>query len=86
MLSLSAADVYRKHAENHPKFKAGEWTIDDVLRNFLASFEDPNDVNGEVRREEFINYYAGVSSVTEDDGYFDLMMRSTWGLSAKGRH
>ena len=31
-----------------------------------------------VTREEWVDYYAGVSATVENDGYFDLMIRSAF--------
>jgi hypothetical protein len=36
-----------------------------------------------VTEEEFISYYAEVSLTVHDDEYFDMMMRSSWGLDNK---
>ena len=33
-----------------------------------------------VTYDEFVNYYAGVSSSIDLDIYFDIMMRQTWKL------
>jgi len=32
----------------HKKYKSGEYTEDDVFREFLKSFDSPNDPDGEV--------------------------------------
>ncbi|XP_062582831.1 calcyphosin-like protein isoform X3 [Saccostrea cucullata] len=72
--------VYAANARNHPKYLSGEWTEDEVLRSFLDSIDTPGSPDGKVTRDEFMNYYAGVSATIDDDCYFDLMMRSCYGL------
>eukprot|EP01137_Pigoraptor_chileana_P012552 Opistho-2@65050 len=62
----------------HPKFKSGEWTEDQVLRQFLDSFDTPDHPDGIITFEEFVNYYSGVSASIDEDIYFDLMMRQAW--------
>lgn len=64
----------------HPKFQNGEMTEDECLREFLDSFDSPDEKDGEVTKEEFENYYAGVSASIDKDSYFDLMMRKAWKL------
>ncbi|XP_053386882.1 calcyphosin-like protein [Mercenaria mercenaria] len=76
--------VYLTNAKRHPKFLSGEWTEEQVLRNFLDSIDTPGNPDGNVTREEFMNYYAGVSSTVDDDSYFDLMMRACYGLPNRG--
>jgi hypothetical protein len=64
---------------HHPKFKTGDWTKERVLKEFLDSFQlgEKDDV---VTKEEFVNYYAGVSASIDQDVYFDYMMRQAWKL------
>ncbi|XP_074640343.1 calcyphosin-like protein isoform X2 [Tubulanus polymorphus] len=62
----------------HPKYLNGELTKDQCLRKFLDSFDSPDDKDGQITKEEFTNYYAGVSASIDQDAYFDLMMRTAW--------
>ncbi|XP_077981729.1 calcyphosin-like protein [Glandiceps talaboti] len=64
----------------HPKYMNGEWTEDQVFRSFLDSFDSPDDKDGVVTKEEFINYYCGVSASIDKDVYFVLMMKNAWKL------
>jgi len=66
-------------AKKHPKYLSGEWNEDQVLRQFLDSF-DSQDKDGKITDEEFQNYYVGVSASIDSDAYFDLMMRNAWKL------
>eukprot|EP00049_Salpingoeca_infusionum_P004198 m.75659 g.75659 ORF g.75659 m.75659 type:complete len:223 (+) comp12454_c4_seq1:52-720(+) len=68
----------------HPKFISGEKTEDELLDEFLGTFEGDDGAggkgDGKVTWEEFLNYYSGVSASIDDDPYFDLMMRQSWKL------
>ncbi|XP_046554299.1 calcyphosin-like protein [Haliotis rubra] len=66
--------------QHHPKFVSGEWTGKQCKRAFLDSFDIKDHGDGMVTKEEFINYYHGVSISIDQDPYFDLMMRRAWGL------
>ncbi|ELT95363.1 hypothetical protein CAPTEDRAFT_222663 [Capitella teleta] len=63
-------------ADYHPKFQSGEWTEEEVFQYWLQQFG--GDEDGTVSREDFVNYYVGVSSSIDDDDYFVEMMKSAW--------
>jgi Ca2+-binding EF-hand superfamily protein len=74
---LTVADLVNKYdVSKHPKFQNGEMTRDQVLKQFLKSFDSDGD--DEVTPDEFLNYYSGVSASIDEDIFFDLAMRSTW--------
>ncbi|XP_002739710.2 calcyphosin-like protein [Saccoglossus kowalevskii] len=64
----------------HPKYINGEWSRDQVFAIFLNNFDSPNEKDGKVTKEEFQNYYSGVSASIDEDSYFILMMRTAWKL------
>lgn len=60
------------NAKNHPDVKQGKRTEDDVLMEFLESFENTYNFlhgtqnDGKVSLEEFIEYYENVSMSIDD--------------------
>ncbi len=74
------------NAKMHPDVKSGKKTEDDVLGEFLDTFEMHYSLNHENSRDrtitmdEWIEYYNNVSMSIDDDKYFELMMNSTWNL------
>uniref|UniRef100_A0AC35G003 EF-hand domain-containing protein n=1 Tax=Panagrolaimus sp. PS1159 TaxID=55785 RepID=A0AC35G003_9BILA len=66
--------------KNNPDYNTGHKTKDDIFKLFLRNFEVGGHVDGKVTKEEFHNYYAGISAAIDTDVYFDLMMRQTWKL------
>ena len=73
-------------ATKHPDVKSGKKTEDDILLEFLETFETHhNTLSGEandssVTWEEFKEYYTNVSSSIDNDEYFQLMMTNAWKL------
>jgi len=53
---------------HHPKVVTGEWSRDDALHDFLKQWDA--DTNGEVSKEEFLDYFKDVSLGTENDAQF----------------
>lgn len=67
-------------ASQHPKFLSGEMTEDEVFEKFLRNFDKTNDPDGTITKDDFLCYYAGVSSNLDDDEHFVLMMKNAWRL------
>jgi Ca2+-binding EF-hand superfamily protein len=66
------------NARKHPKVVSGEKTQDEVLKEFLNTFDADKD--GTLTLEEFEKYYSGVSASIDSDAYFSLMMFNAWKL------
>ncbi|KAK4291257.1 hypothetical protein Pmani_035909 [Petrolisthes manimaculis] len=64
----------------HPKFQSGEMTEDEILLTVIKKFENNTSVDGKITRDEFMDYYSGISASIDHDAYFDLMMRNAWGI------
>lgn len=67
-------------AGEHPDVLSGRKTTDDVLREFLDTF-DGGEKDGKVHPNEFLRYYANISASIDDDDYFELMIRNAWHIS-----
>ena len=76
--------VYK--ANQHPDVKSGKKTEDQILQEFLETFETAhamrnNDApNYVVTKEEFEEYYNNISCSIDDDMYFMTMMNNAWKL------
>ena len=68
-------------ASKHPDVLAGKRSPDEVLREFLDTFDVGGVVDGKVTRPEFENYYSNISASIDDDDYFELMIRNAWHIS-----
>lgn len=74
------------NAKKHPEVIAGKKTEDEILFEFLDTFElhhsdckdDARD--GRVTKAEWIEYYNNVSMSIDDDRYFELMMNNAWNM------
>ncbi len=80
-------DIRQKYnAKHHPDVKAGKKTEDEILYEFIDTFETHHTQNaedardGKVSKTEWIEYYNNVSMSVDRDDYFELMMNNTWNL------
>ena len=83
---LDITDVKQVYnARGHPDVKSGKKTEEDILGEFLETFETHHNILGgndrEVTREEFEEYYNNVSASVDNDQYFELMMNNAWKLN-----
>lgn len=79
------------NANKHPEVLQGKKTEDQILQEFLETFETAhalrnNDApNYVVTKEEFIEYYNNISASIDDDMYFSLMIENAWKLTEESR-
>uniref|UniRef100_A0A1I8IW38 Calcyphosin-like protein n=1 Tax=Macrostomum lignano TaxID=282301 RepID=A0A1I8IW38_9PLAT len=66
------------NCKHHPKFRNGEWTEDDVFKEFAAHLRGEGNVDGTITKDEFMNYYSGVSASVDNDAYFALIMKTAY--------
>ena len=85
---IEIADVAQIYsAAKHPAVLEGRKTEDQVLSEFLETFEIHHNLinndtpNHEVTLSEFLEYYNNVSASIDDDQYFEVMMDGSWNLS-----
>ena len=82
-------DVY--NAKRHPDVIAGKKTEEDILLEFLETFEAHHNIvdstapDHVVTLEEFEEYYNNVSSSIDNDQYFELMINNAWKINEGDR-
>ena len=82
---IDLEDIKSKYnARYHPDVKNGKRTEDEVLLEFLETFENTynylcgTENDGKVTIEEFMEYYENVSMSIDDDNYFETLMNNAW--------
>lgn len=74
-------------AKSHPDVLAGRKSEEQVLMEFLETFETHHSIRNNdapdhvVTKEEFEEYYNNVSASIDDDKYFEVMMNNAWKLN-----
>lgn len=77
------------NAKLHPDVKSRKKTEDEVLSEFLDTFElhhslkHPDQKDRKINIREFQEYYNNVSASIDNDQYFELMMTNAWNLNNK---
>ena len=77
------------NASKHPDVIAGRKTEDQILMEFLETFEMHHNLknqgqnDSQVTLEEFIEYYRNVGASLPDDDYFAVMINNSWNVNAK---
>ena len=75
------------NAKHHPDVKAGKKTEDEVLAEFLDTFElhhslkNPGDKDRKINIREWNEYYNNISASIDNDQYFELMITNAWNLN-----
>ena len=79
------------NCDKHPDVASGKKTEDEVLQEFLQTFEVHHNTqhggqpDSFVTKEEFIEYYNNVSMSIDNDQYFELMMNNAWKINEGDR-
>ena len=81
----------RYNAKKHPDVMSGKQTEEDILYEFLDTFEqaysikhcDVKSRDRSVTPQEWLEYYQNISASIDNDDYFELMMTNTWNLDNK---
>lgn len=78
--------VGKYQASRHPAVLEGRKTEDQVLSEFLETYEIYHNIvtgsaNTTVTKEEFMGYYENVSATILDDEYFANVLDATWDIS-----
>jgi len=75
---VTVNDLKSKYSvKENPDYVSGRRTEQEILQDFLNKFGSHDQV---LTKQEFIEYYSGVSASIDDDLYFDLIMRRAWRL------
>ena len=80
--TLDIRDVKGKfNAQKHPQVILGQKTEEEVLEEFLHTFEAFRGNNDHhVSKDEWVEYYNNISASIDDDDYFALMINNAWNL------
>ena len=79
-------------AKNHPEVLNGEKTEEEVLKEFMDTFQDTynylcgTETDNIITLEEFMEYYENISMIIDDDDYFEIMLNNAWNLDNQNNY
>ena len=82
---ISFEEIKNKYnANRHPDVLSGKKTEDEVLKEFMDTFQETynylcgTETDNVITIEEFLEYYENVSMIIDDDAYFELLLNNAW--------
>ena len=85
---ISFDEIQAKYnAKNHPEVLSGKKTEEQVLKEFMDTFQDTynylcgTETDNIITLEEFMEYYENVSMTIDNDEYFEIMLANGWNLN-----
>lgn len=77
---VSMEDVRKTYnVDSHPKFQSGEMTADQIFAQFMGRMGD-GDGDGNISKQEWYDYYNGISASVDNDEEFVLILTNAWKL------
>ncbi len=90
---ISFEELQAKYnARNHPEVLSGKKTEEEVLKDFMNTFQDTynylcgTETDNIITLEEFMEYYENVSMTIDDDAYFETMVTNGWNLNNQNQN
>ena len=80
------------NAKNHPEVLSGRKTEDEILKEFMDTFQDTynylcgTETDNIITLEEFMEYYENISMTIDDDEYFEIMLTNAWNLNGQNNY
>lgn len=80
---ISGKDIAHLYdVSHHKEFKEGTMTKDQVIAEFLDSFDGMKGNNdGKITKQEFVDYYTDLAVSCPTEEYFCVMMEQVWGIA-----
>lgn len=76
---LTPQDVMSNYdATRHPDVATGMRTAEQVMQEFLNTFDVGASQPGKISRDEFVTYYQNIAPSVNDDDYLLTILKRTW--------